>query len=292
MLIDELKTFVTVVEMRNFTKAGESLHVSQPTVSLHIKHLEAELKSKLLLRSNKTFQITSAGELLYKRAKQLIHLAEQTKEEILWQHNKVSGVLRISASYTIGESVLPKILTKLHRKYPDLHVEVEIVNTADAEIAIREFRSDVGCIEGSVRSEGLLIQPFMEDELILVAASGHPLARIHPLNATLLQSVHWVMRETGSGTREYTNYFLQSIGNVKPSKTVISSNEGVKQAVLCELGIAAVSVHTVRGELESGVLVQLKVDVPSQKRTFSVLYSPLMKEKRHVAVFLEELQAK
>lgn len=290
MLIDELKTFITVVDMRNFTKAGEALHVSQPTVSLHIKHLEAELKSPLLIRTNKTFQITPAGELLYERAKQLLHLAEQTKEEILWQHHKVSGILRISASYTIGESVLPKILTQLHRKYPDLHVEVEIVNTEDAEIAVREFRSDVGCIEGSLRAEGLIIRPFMEDELILVAAIEHPLTKIHQLKAAHLQSTHWVMREKGSGTREYTNYLLQSIGNVKPSKTVISSNEGVKKAVLCGLGIAAVSVHTVESELERGALVQLKVDIPSQKRTFAALYSPLLAEKRHIAVFLEELQ--
>lgn len=290
MLIDELKTFVTVVEMRNFTKAGEFLHVSQPTVSLHIKHLEAELKSTLLVRANKTFQITPAGEILYSRAKQLLHLAEQTKDEILWQHNRVGGILRISASYTIGESVIPKILTQLHRKYPDLHVEVEIVNTEDVEIAVREFRSDVGCIEGSANAEELLIRPFMEDELILVAASRHPLAQIHQLKAVHFQSAHWVMREKGSGTREYTNYLLQSIGNTKPSKTVISSNEGVKRAVLCELGIAAVSIHTVKEELQSGTLVQLKGDIPSQKRNFSVVYSPLMAEKRHVSIFLEELQ--
>ena len=291
MLIEELKTFVTVVEMKNFTKAGESLHISQPTVSLHIKHLEAELKSTLLVRANKVFQITPTGEILYHRAKQLLHLVEQTKEEILWQHNKVGGKLRISASYTIGESVLPKILTQLQRKYPDLHVEVEIVNTEDVEIAVREFRSDVGCIEGSAHMEGLLFSPFMEDELILVAASGHPLAQIPQLKIADLQSARWVMRETGSGTREYTNYILQSINNSQPSKTVISSNEGVKKAVLCGLGIAAVSVHTVKNELESGVLVQLQGNIPPQKRSFSALYSPLMAEKKHVSVFLEELQA-
>ncbi|WP_188006769.1 LysR family transcriptional regulator [Sporosarcina sp. ANT_H38] len=291
MQLEELKTFVAVIEKKNFTKAGESLNISQPTVSLHIKHLEEELKTPLLIRANKTFHITSAGEVLYERAIQLLHLAEQTKEEILWQHNKVSGILRIAASYTIGESVLPPILTRLHYKYPELHVEVAIVNTEDVEIAVRDFRSDVGCIEGSVHEKGLIIQPFMEDELILVAASGHPLVSIHHSKATSLQTSHWVMREKGSGTREYTDYLLQSIGNIQPSKTVIGSNEGVKTAVLCGLGIAAVSVHTVKDELSSGRLVQLKIDVPSQKRIFSTLCSPLMAEKKHVAVFLEELQS-
>lgn len=291
MLLEELKTFVAVIEKKNFTKAGESLHISQPTVSLHIKHLEEELQASLLIRANKTFHITPAGEFLYERAIQLLHLSEQTKEEILWQHKKVSGSLRIAASYTIGESVLPEILTKLHRKYPDLHVEVAIVNTEDVEVAVREFRADIGCIEGSVQAKGLIIQPFMEDELILVAASGHPLASIHPFKGTDLQTSHWVMREVGSGTREYTDYLLQSIGHIKPSKTVIGSNEGVKKAVLCELGIAAVSVHTVKAELDSGQLVQLKVHTLPKKRTFSTLCSPLMAEKKHVTVFLKELQS-
>jgi LysR family transcriptional regulator, transcriptional activator of the cysJI operon len=291
MLLEELKTFVAVVEIKNFTRAGESLNISQPTVSLHIKHLEDELKTSLLVRANKEFHITQAGELLYERAQQLLNLAEQTKEDILWQHNKVSGILRIAASYTIGESVLPEVLTRLNRKYPDLHVEVAILNTEDVETTIRDFRSDVGCIEGNIRAEGLIIQPFMEDELIIVAASGHPLARNPHLEGADLQTSHWVMREKGSGTREYTDYLLQSIGNIKPSNTVISSNEGVKKAVLCELGIAAVSVHTVKAELDSGKLVKLKVDTPPNKRTFSTLYSPLMAEKKHVAVFLKELQS-
>ena len=124
-------------------------------------------------------------------------------------------------------------MTRLHLKYPDLHVEVTIENTEDVETAIREFRCDVGCIEGTVRAEGLVIQPFMEDELILVAASSHQLAGTKSLKASDLQSSHWVMREKGSGTREYTDYLLQSIGPVQPAKTVFSSNEGVKRAVLC-----------------------------------------------------------
>ena len=291
LLLEELKTFVAVVEKRNFTSAGKYLNISQPTVSLHIKNLEAEFKASLLVRANKVFDITPTGQLLYERAKQLLYLAEQTKEEVLWQQSHVSGKLRIAASYTIGESVLPKVLMKLHTAYPDLHVEVTISNTEHVETAVREFKTDVGCIEGNVRVEGLIIQPFMEDELILVATSGHPLAGMSPLNATDLQSCHWVMREKKSGTRQYTDYLLQSIGNVIPSKTIISSNEGVKKAVLSGLGIAAVSVLTVRDELKNGKLVQLHFDTTQHKRTFSTLCSPSMLQKRNVTVFLKELMS-
>lgn len=289
MLLEELKTFIAVVDHQNFTKAGGALSLAQPTVSLHVKNLEEELKTPLLLRSNKTFQVTPAGKLLYRRAKELLYLAEQTKEEVMWHHRQVSGNLHISASYTIGESVLPKVLTDLHKRYPDLHVEVDITNTEEVEHAVRAFRCDVGCIEGSVKSQGLTITPFLEDELILVTANHHVLAQKNDLNAVDLQAAHWVTREKGSGTREYTDYLLESIGPVKPSRTVFSSNEGIKKAVLCGLGIAAVSKHTVQNELENGMLVQLKADVLQRTRTFSALYSPLLADKRHVAVFLEEL---
>ncbi|QUW20860.1 LysR family transcriptional regulator [Sporosarcina sp. Marseille-Q4063] len=290
MHLEELKTFIAVVDSRNFTKAGSVLNISQPTVSLHIKNLEDELNVALLVRSNKSFHITEAGRLLYERAKQLLQLASQTKEEIQWQQKEVSGILRIAASYTIGESILPDVLHRLFQKYPDLQFEVSIENTEDVEAAVRELRCDIGCIEGSIEAKELLIQPFMEDKLILVANHTHPLGKTAKLDVKDLQSAHWIMREKGSGTREYTNYILNSIGQIKPPRTIIGSNEGVKKLVLCGLGIAAVSIHTVRKEIDSGELVPLNFDIKLPKRTFSTLHSPLADDKRHIAVFLDELQ--
>lgn len=267
------------------------MNLAQPTVSLHIKNLECELNVALLVRSNKTFHVTPEGELLYERAIQLLKLAEKTKEEIWWKHYEVSGQLRIAASYTIGEYLLPEVLTKLHQKFPHLQVEVTIENTEDVESAVRELRCDIGCIEGSVPAKELIIKPFMYDELILVAVNTHPLAKRDHVDLADLQAAHWVMREKGSGTRQFTDYLLRSIGQVNPSCTIFSSNEGVKQAVLSGLGIAAVSVYTAKRALERGELVTLQVDVAPQKRVFSTLHSPLMGEKRHVEVFVKELKA-
>ncbi|MEK3936200.1 LysR family transcriptional regulator [Sporosarcina sp. FSL W7-1349] len=290
MLLEELKTFITVVEHQNFTKAAKELNLAQPTVSLHIKNLESELNVPLLVRSHRTFHVTPEGELLYERAIQLLKLAEKTKEEILWKHQEVSGKLRISASYTIGEYLLPEVLTVLHQKFPHLQAEVTIENTEDVETAVRELRCDVGCIEGSVPAKELIIKPFMFDELILVAVNTHPLAKLDHVELADLQSAHWIMREKGSGTRQFTDYLLRSIGQVNPSCTIFGSNEGVKQALLSGLGIAAVSVYTAKRALDRGELVPLKVDVISQKRVFSTLHSPLMGEKRHVEVFIKELK--
>lgn len=291
MQLEELKTFIIVAELKNFTKTAVKLNMSQPTVSLHIKNLEEELNTPLFIREKKAFHITPAGDLLYKRAIQLLRLAEQTKEEILWQHKEVNGVLRVAASYTIGESVLPNVLVRMHDKYPDLQIEMTIKNTEDVATAVRELKCDVGLIEGSVKASELMVQPFKEDKLLLVASKDHPLAKRNVVRIEELLYTHWVMREEGSGTREYTDYILQGIGNIKPSKTIISTNEGVRQAVLSTLGIAALSIHTVNDDLLSGELVRLNVAIEPLVRTFAVLSTPLMAGKRHVQVFLTALGA-
>lgn len=289
MQIEELKTFMAVSNFKNFTRAAEHLNMSQPTVSLHIKHLEEELRTPLFMRAKKVFYITPAGELLYERAAQLLQLVQQTKEEILWQHKEVIGVLRVAASYTIGESVLPGVLVRLNNKHPNLQLEISIVNTEDVETSVRELKCDIGLIEGTIKPGELEIHPFMEDKLILVASGQHPIVTNLMIKKEDLLHAHWVMRERGSGTREYTDYLLQAIGHVKPSRTIISSNEGVKQTVLNGLGIAAVSIHTVKDELEQRRLVKLNVDIAPQTRTFSVLSSPLMDNQQNIKVFLQEL---
>ncbi len=108
MQLDALKTFITLVEVNNFTKTSEKLHISQPSVSLHIKNLEQELQTTLFIRSPpKSVQITPTGEILYKRAKQIMAIAEAAKEDIAAYHQEVQGTLVIGgASFTIGEYIL------------------------------------------------------------------------------------------------------------------------------------------------------------------------------------------
>lgn len=107
MHYDALKTFVTLAEVKNFTKTAELLLMSQPSVSLHIKNLEKEFQTKLFQRSPKYLKITPSGEILYDRAKQMITIYEQTRQEILDQQHIIKGDLKIAASFTIGEYILP-----------------------------------------------------------------------------------------------------------------------------------------------------------------------------------------
>lgn len=287
MLLEQLHTYAAVVELKNFTKAGEALNLAQPTVSLHIKQLEEEFGTELIIRTKKQFRITPAGRLLYDRAKQLIALAEETKEDMIRQSGELTGTLTIAASNTIGEYVLPRLLAPLLLAHPKLELDIAIANTEEVESMVHEFRCDVGCVEGTVRQDSLTAVPFMEDELIIIAGAGHPLAVRQTVTAEDLQNARWITREEGSGTREHSDHLLRSIGHVAPKRLIIRSNGGVLQAVKAGLGIAAISVHAARDGLGAGYLVQLDAGLPPQKRTFSLLHAPLMAERAAVGAFLE-----
>ncbi|EDW5948392.1 LysR family transcriptional regulator, partial [Salmonella enterica subsp. enterica serovar Enteritidis] len=128
---DALKTFITLVEVKNFTKASEILHISQPSVSLHIKNLEQDFQTTLFIRSPKSVQITPTGEILYKRAKQMMAIAEAAREDILAFHHEIQGTLVIGSSFTIGEYILPPIIASLQQQFPQLELQVIIGNTEE-----------------------------------------------------------------------------------------------------------------------------------------------------------------
>lgn len=289
MYYDALKTFITLADTGNFTRTAEKLHISQPSVSLHIKNLEKEFQTELFLRSPKSFQITPTGEILYNRAKQIITLYEQAKEDILEHHNAVRGKLIIGASFTIGEYILPAMLPVLQKKYPSLELHILIGNTDEIIESVRLFEADVGLIEGHSNDKELIAQPFMKDELFIASGPSHPLASRDEVTISELQDQAWIAREEGSGTREYFNHFIRSNGIRVKSLLTISSNQGIKESMVKGMGLSLLSRSVMEREIEHGDLSTIPLKGQNFTRTFSSIYSPIMKSKRTVEAFLESL---
>ncbi|CAM3825962.1 LysR family transcriptional regulator [Mesobacillus zeae] len=292
MYYDSLKTFVTLAEIKNFTRTSELLHISQPSVSLHIKNLEKEFQTELFLRSPKAVQITPSGEILYNRAKQMIALYEQAKTDILEHHQSIRGKLRIGASFTIGEYILPSLLFRVHSEFPELELEVEIGNTEEIVHKVRSFTVDIGLIEGQTNEKELSIRPFMEDELFIVASNTHPLASRNNAAMSDLQNQAWVVREEGSGTREYLNHVIRSNALSVSSLLTISSNQGIKESVINGMGLSLLSRSVIEKELKYGELTAIPIKGKSFTRTFSYIQSPVMKNKRSVENFVRIIQGK
>lgn len=259
-MIDELKTFISVVEHKNFTKAAEEINLSQPSVSLHIKHLEEYFGVILIQRSikQKNIVITQEGKLLYERAKQIIKLLEETKLDLIHNDKTISGHLKIGASFTIGEYFLPRFLGEFAKKYPSIEFEVIIDNTANICDKVKKFELDLGLIEGVVPSFNFEYNHFYEDKMVLALAYNHSILKSLSNNSIeddilmkALKNQTWISREVGSGTRDYLNFFLTS-NNIQPKNIIVfGSNYSVKEAVKNNLGITFISSFVVTNSVKN-----------------------------------------
>lgn len=289
---EALKTFVTLAEVQNFTKTAELLLISQPSVSLHIKNLEQEFQTQLFLRSPKFLKITPTGEILYERAKQIMTIYEQTKQDILEHHNIIKGELKIGASFTIGEYILPSLLMDLQKDYPDLELQVIIGNTGEIVQSVRLFQVDIGLIEGQTNDKELSVHPFLQDELFIISSNDHKLANKNDVTMTDLQNQSWITRESGSGTGEYLNHVIRSNGLKVKSLLTISSNQGIKETVMNGMGLSLLSHSVIERDALHKNLSIIKLKDHSFKRTLSYVYSPIMQDKNNVKAFISSLSQK
>ncbi|GAB6152715.1 LysR family transcriptional regulator [Desulfosporosinus burensis] len=256
---DPLKIFITVVEQKNFSRAAEELYLSQPSVSLQIRNLENELGTKLINRSPKHLELTQSGEIFYGYAKNILLLYDKAKEEIDQLSNVVTGGLKVGASNTIGEYILPIVLTEFAAQFPKVGIETSISNTEEISQAVRANHLDLALVEGEVSHSDFVIRPLMEDEIILVVPNQHALARLPIVTADHLQDQVWILRESGSGTRAFSDKLIKDRGIQVKKSYIIGSGQAVKQAVIAGLGIALVSSWIVRKELKTGELTAIRI---------------------------------
>lgn len=289
MSVDALHVFTTVVEQKNFSKAAEVLYISQPAVSMQIRNLENELGSKLILRSSKNLTLTQSGEILYTKAKQILTLYEEAKHEINHLKDEVSGTLKIGASFTIGEYVLPAILGEYTSQYPNVDIDVSIANTEEILSDVRNGLT-LGLVEGDVAGNDLTLTPFITDEMVLIVPNSHPLAKQRLIrDSEDLQNQTWILREPGSGTRAYTDALIQDFG-LKVNRTLVfSSSQGVKEAVINGLGISLVSQLIIRKELEHHELTLLRIKGKKILRDFSIIQPRGLMESKAVETFITKL---
>lgn len=296
MSIENLKVFVTVAEQRHFSRAAEVLHLSQPGVSSHIRNLENEFGAKLLHRSPKQVKLTEAGTVLYKQAKQILAYYEEARQRIQQLQQEVTGTLHVGASFTIGEYVLPRLLAEYVDLYPMVDVQVQIGNTEEIVRGVRSHQLDIGLVEGQIPFADMATEPFMKDEMVLVSPVGHALThaalkRSRPsIAAEALHDQVWIVREAGSGTRDYSDRLLLKLGLRVKRMFVFGSSQGVKEAVMAGLGIAVLSRWVVRKELAAGELAELRLEGRHEARTFTIVRSREAVESMAAAMFLHKVK--
>jgi LysR family transcriptional regulator, transcriptional activator of the cysJI operon len=195
-----IMVFLAVAEQASFRKASEHLHLSQPAVSQHVRALEEELGVRLFDRGGNRVQLTDAGKILMEYARKCVRLADETRAAISEITGTPQGALRIGASTTVAQYVLPRLLGKFQQQYPKISLTVVSGNTEDVVGKLSNGSIDVGMIEGPPLTKDLHVEPFLEDELVLVAPASEEWAGSDGIALKDLANLPLLVRGTGTAS--------------------------------------------------------------------------------------------
>ena len=266
-----LKVFRAVAEHLNFRKAAEHLFLTQPAVTLQIKALENDLGVRLFDRAAGRVSLTRQGRLLLGYANKIAKLVSEAERELGADDGKVSGELPLGVSTTIAQYVLPRLLGAFLDECPRVQFSLHSGNTSQIVQLLLEGKVSIGLIEGPSRDRGVRVEPFMEDDLVLIAPRNFEsdyLSRSQFVTSSLL------MREHGSGTRRVVETALEKAGfKLKSFKKVmdLDSTEAIKSAVEAGLGVGFVSRWAISKELELGTLKVAQVNGVRVTRHFTLI---------------------
>ena len=288
-----LQVFATVARLLSFTKAAESLHMTQPAVTFQIRQLEDYFNTRLFDRTHNRISLTSAGHLVKSYADQIISLYSEMDNEVRKLTGDVLGPLVLGASTTIGEYVIPSILGEYQAKFPKVAVRLHVANTEGVLHMVESNEIDIGIVEGPVGNKNLVSKVCWDDELVIVTPPGHPLTE-NPLSGVdALLEYPFISREEGSGTRNVIVDYLQSAGRDISDLNLtmeFGSPESIKSAVVAGLGISILSIATLNKVLELGMLSKLSL-APPLTRPFSIVYQRQKFRLRAMDEFLEFTEA-
>lgn len=249
-----LKVFRTVAEQLSFRKAAEQLFLTQPAVTLQIKALEDDLGVRLFDRASGRVSLTRQGVLLLRYAQKISTLVAEAEQELAAGEGQLSGTLALGVSTTIGQYILPRLIGAFLAEHPRVHLSLHSGNTEEVVQLLLQGKVSIGLIEGPSRHRDVRTEPFMEDELVLIARTDFEADRLS--HQELLAST-LLMREQGSGSRRVVEAAFERAGlKLKSFKNVMNldSTETIKSAVEAGLGIGFVSRWAIAKELELRVL--------------------------------------
>ena len=288
-----LQVFHTVARLLSFTKAAESLHMTQPAVTFQVRQLEEYFNTRLFDRTHNRISLTEAGQRVYEFADRIFDLYAQMEDAVRDMTGEIRGVLIIGASTTIAEYMLPSLLGDFKKKYPDVNVHLRVSNSDGIVSMVENNDIDLGVVESPVMNKNLVVEECRKDRLVAIVAPQHPLAAKQQIKIPELLEYAYIAREEGSGTREVIQDYLSEQG-MNPGDVHVSmelgSPEAIKGAVEAGMGVAIVSEVTIHKELQLGTLVALELD-PQIERPFSFVHQKQKFRQRAMDELLEFARA-
>jgi DNA-binding transcriptional LysR family regulator len=284
-----LQVFHAVAKRSSFTKAAETLFMTQPAVTFQIKQLEEHFNTRLFDRGHGKISLTPAGEVVLDYTERILSLSAELDTRISELTGEVQGLLLVGASMTIAEFMLPRVLGEFKVAYPGVKARLTVANSETIEHGVAAHSLDIGLIEAPSRLPSLATEECCEDELQVVCSPAHPLAKSKTITPKQLLQHAYISREPGSGTREVTDSYFRRAGIAPEDVNTVmelGSPDAIKGVVETGLGFAIMSKVIVAKEKQLGVLVALPL-APKLTRTLSLVYPKEKFRSRLVSSFVE-----
>ena len=284
-----LQVFHTVARLLSFTKAAETLHMTQPAVTFQVRQLEEYFNTRLFDRTHNRISLTEAGARVFQFSDKIFELYGEMENAVREMTGEISGSLTIGASTTIAEYMLPALLGDFRAKYPDVSIHLKVSNTDGIVSMVENNTIDFGVVEAPVSNKNLVVDECRRDYLVAIVPPGHAKAHLKKITLDELLEYPFICREEGSGTREVIAEHMARWSKSQTCMNVameLGSPEAVKGAVEAGMGISVVSNATIQKELRLDTLVAIELDPPLE-RPFSFVHQ---KQKFRVRVMEELLE--
>lgn len=285
----QLEIFATVARTGSVSRAAEQLSLSQSATSTALGEFERQFECQLFDRLGKRLKLNELGEQLLPKATALLDRAGEV-EDVL-QGRAGFGSLQVGATLTIGNYLATLLIGSFMQQHPECRIRLHVQNTAAIVDQVARYSLDLGLIEGDCQHPDVEVHPWVEDELVVFCAPGHPLAGCGEATAAHLALEPWILREEGSGTRRTLDHALRHLATNLNIRLELEHTEAIKRAVESGLGIGCISRLALRDAFRRGSLVPIETPELDLRRYFHFIWRREKYQTAGMRAFLERCRA-
>lgn len=270
LTLRQLEVFLIVIEKRSVTLAATVLGISQPAISKTLQQIEQLLGAPLFIREAGRLIPNELGRSLVPKARAVVAAMDSLTASFIMPPGSLQGEIIVGASTTIAAALMPRIIGLFHKTNPFMKIKMQVANYRDITARLLDYEIDLGVLAAALGHPEIDFRPWAIDRLCVICSPLHPLSSLEKLSPQHLASVPWVVRESGSGTREAFTAALGKHGIVPKIEYELGANDSVRRGVMENLGVGCMSTALVRDDVAEGRLKILKTPFLDLSRTFYI----------------------